>query len=284
MEGHRLKFYKIEHARRTGDQFKMPVNHYHDFYEIYYLVSGSRTYFIKDRTYTIHKGDLVFIDNYELHRTGDTDNPEHERILIYFDKEWLASLGPAYTDLLKSPFHRKEHTLSLKLSDQTAMEQLLFTMVTEQEQKPLGWELHLQALLMQFMILCGRLAAEEPGHAPENYHPLHRKMTEITGFINQNYKSNLTLTIISETFSISPSYFCRNFKEFSGFTFIEYLNTIRVREAQRLLRETKTKVIDISEQSGFESIAHFGRVYKQLTKQSPLQYRKIARQQRSAIL
>jgi AraC-like DNA-binding protein len=261
----------------------MPTHHYHDFYEIYYLVSGTRTYFIKDRTYTIRKGDLVFIDSYELHRTGDTDNPEHERILIYLSKEWLASLGGEFASLLLAPFRRKQHTLSLKLSDQTAVEQLLFAMMAEKGQKPPGWELQLQALLMQFTIHCGRLATEEPAGAPESYHPLQRKMTEITGFINQHYKNNLTLATISETFAISPSYFCRNFKEFSGFTFVEYLNTIRIREAQRLLRETKAKVIDISEQAGFESIAHFGRVYKQLTKQSPLKYRQMARQQSSSL-
>ncbi|MNI72529.1 Bifunctional transcriptional activator/DNA repair enzyme AdaA [compost metagenome] len=102
-------------------------------------------------------------------------------------------------------------------------------------------------------------------------------MTEITTYINHNYKSNLTLATISEIFFISPGYFSRSFKKITGFSFIEYLNNVRIREAQLLLRETNTKVIDIAEQSGFESIAHFGRVFKQFTKQSPNVYRKVMR-------
>ncbi|WP_248927467.1 helix-turn-helix domain-containing protein [Paenibacillus hamazuiensis] len=74
---------------------------------------------------------------------------------------------------------------------------------------------------------------------------------------------------------ISPGYFCRSFKEALGFSFVEYVNTVR--EAQRPLRETNVKAVNVAEQAGFESVAHFGCVYKQITKQSPLAYRKRVR-------
>ncbi|WP_312149411.1 helix-turn-helix domain-containing protein, partial [Paenibacillus odorifer] len=41
-----------------------------------------------------------------------------------------------------------------------------------------------------------------------------------------------------------------------------------------LLQSTNAKVTNIAEDTGFDSIAHFGRVFKQIVKRSPLQYRK----------
>ncbi|WP_164821275.1 cupin domain-containing protein [Paenibacillus koleovorans] len=50
--------------------------YYHSNYEIYYLVSGSLTYFVEDRAYAVREGDLVFIDQHVLHRTSYRDRTE----------------------------------------------------------------------------------------------------------------------------------------------------------------------------------------------------------------
>jgi transcriptional regulator GlxA family with amidase domain len=55
---------------------------------------------------------------------------------------------------------------------------------------------------------------------------------------------------------------------------VEYINNVRVKEAQRLLRESKLKVTQIAEHVGFESIVHFGRVFKRFTSLSPMEYKK----------
>ena len=78
-----------------------------------------------------------------------------------------------------------------------------------------------------------------------------------------------------KAFFISQYYLSRSFKQVTGFTFIEYLNSVRIREAQRLLRETEKQVIQIAHMVGFNNISHFGRIFKAITKYTPLQYRKI---------
>ncbi|MNC81347.1 Arabinose operon regulatory protein [compost metagenome] len=55
---------------------------------------------------------------------------------------------------------------------------------------------------------------------------------------------------------------------------IEYLNYVRIRETKFLLRTTDWRMTRIARETGFDSIAHFGRVFKGLTGRSPLQYRK----------
>ncbi|MFC3769380.1 helix-turn-helix transcriptional regulator [Paenibacillus sp. GCM10012303] len=55
------------------------------------------------------------------------------------------------------------------------------------------------------------------------------------------------------------------------------VNHVRMNEAKRLLRETEWKVLRIAEQVGFDSIAYFGRVFKEMVHLSPVQYRRMQR-------
>jgi YesN/AraC family two-component response regulator len=73
---------------------------------------------------------------------------------------------------------------------------------------------------------------------------------------------------------VSPYYLSRFFKEATGFTFVEYLNSVRIKEAKRLLERSSMKVKLISRKVGFGSVTHFGRVFKLVTGHTPLYYRK----------
>lgn len=110
---------------------------------------------------------------------------------------------------------------------------------------------------------------------PDIFHPT---MREAVHWISLNFQnSSLTLDDVCAKFSLSKYYFCRLFKSHTGYTFIQYVNMLRVREAQQLLIENSSKVIDIAAQVGFENIHHFCRVFKQITGTPPLQYRKSMR-------
>ncbi|OAS21111.1 helix-turn-helix transcriptional regulator [Paenibacillus oryzisoli] len=268
-----LFHYEIERIRRD-QPYTMLANHFHDHYEIYYLLSGKRNYFIQDRVYAMQEGDLVLIDKHTLHKTLDADDRPHERILINFEERWLAMKNDETYAVALSPFRPKHYIVSLSGANRTLVENLLFSLLREKQQELLGWELNSKALLTQLLIFCSRLMdhSETLDEHPQAYNP---KIFEIVTYINEHFNERLTLALISEKFHISPSYFCRSFKETIGFSFVEYLNNLRIREAQRLLRETKLKVIHIAEQAGFDSVAHFGRVFKQVTSQTPLECRKM---------
>ena len=51
------------------DGFDMATFHYHDFYEVYYLYSGTRRYVVDNTIYDMKAGDIIIIDKNELHIT-----------------------------------------------------------------------------------------------------------------------------------------------------------------------------------------------------------------------
>ncbi|MFW5749714.1 MAG: helix-turn-helix domain-containing protein, partial [Halanaerobium sp.] len=88
-------------------------------------------------------------------------------------------------------------------------------------------------------------------------------------------KKSLTLSSLADKFNYSPAYLSRAFKEVTGFNFVEYKNNVRIKEAGKLLQQSKLSVTEIATEVGFNNITHFGRIFKEITDLSPLAYRKV---------
>lgn len=277
---HKLKsspfLINVTHSKRQG-HFSMPVQHYHEHYEIYYLLNGERNYFIQDRIYAIKKGDIVLIYKNVVHRTIDSSFPDHERLLVDFTDEALNAVSSEERALLLQAFDMSSPVIRLEPYEQVMVEHLLNKMLQEEQAKAPGSSICLRAYLLELLVLLVRLREQKRKSLKETIEaadPLHQKISEIVQYINNHYSEELNLKALSRTFYISPYYLSRTFKRVTGFNLVEYLNLIRVKEAQKLLQGTDMKIIEVAQRVGFGSVAHFGRTFKRITSLSPLDYRK----------
>lgn len=268
----RPEIIQIEFDRRSGF-YAMATNHFHSQYELYYLFSGNRNYFIKDRSYTIHSGDLVLISSDEVHKTSDNGIPNHERIVFYFEPAYFDSFAEEDRRLLLSVFSQSYPLLRLNLQERLQVEDLLLSLLTELAEEPPGYRMRIRLAASELLLFTARallrrddVPAEEPG-------PMQKKMTDIVRYINAHYGEPLDLDRLSARFFISKSHLSRVFKEATGFGFAEYVNLTRIKEAQRLLRDTAVSITDISAATGFDNFSHFGKTFKKATGLSPRQYR-----------
>lgn len=265
----------ISHRKRNVKD-AMPIYHSHDaHYEIYYLMNGKRKYFIKDRTYYIQSGDLVFINKGVLHRTFNVEENEHERLLINFTNYLFKDELASYKFLLQSIFNQ---TLIIQLNfhEKQEFESILYAMIKEIGKADEAHDLYLKALLTQLLILSVRYLNRNSAAMQESSGNVYNKVTDIIQYIQENYQSpDLSLQSIAEVFYISPYYLSRIFKNATGFTYTEFLNHLRIQKAQNILRESDMKVIDIAGKVGFNSLTHFGRVFKENTNYTPSAYRKL---------
>lgn len=262
--------------KKQDEEYTMPEAHYHDYYEIYYLYSGERHYLLEDRIYRIHQGDLIFIPPNVIHQTAEGGGAGgHERMLIYFSRRilngFLTKKEQAY---VLACFKHKLKALRLSSVDQILLESILGKMRSEDKRKPAYFSLYQKMLLSELLIFSSRKASEqlEDYFYPEG--PIHQKIHEVVHFIGENYQQTLALDGLAKQFFISPSHLSRAFKKVTGLTLVKYLNTVRVKEAQRLLRKSELSVCEIAFTVGYGSHTHFGRTFRKMTGLSPIQYRK----------
>ena len=261
--------------RRVSVQSPEPSQyyHYHDCYELYYLHSGDRYYFIKDKTYHISEGSVVFIEPYAIHCTCNFEKKGYDRTVIYFRREFaesvLTTLGADFFDNYGTDCHIHKTN-----SEDRALIRLTIENMQAAYDSGNNCEAHLKAALVHLLFLLSGKCSSSDVPAIEYANPTHKMISDITGYINNNYSENITLADISERYYISPCYFSRTFKSLCGLSFTEYLNNVRIKAAEELLGNTDMSITDISETVGFSGSTHFDRVFKKITGVSPTAYRK----------
>lgn len=99
---------------------------------------------------------------------------------------------------------------------------------------------------------------------------------EMKLYADEYFDRPLTLKKTAEIYFMNEKYLGRLFIRQHGQTFHSYINTRRLELAARLLRETDKSVLEISLESGFNSISYFNRSFRSLFGKSPAEYRKTA--------
>lgn len=260
--------------------YNMSYRHYHDAYEIYYLLQGERNYFIKDRTYNVTKGNLVFININDLHRTLDSETNMifYERILINFKKEFLYGiLTPEIKKQISDLLNLSSGIITMDFEENSLIEDLLFKMLKEEKNKSINSELYIKTLLLQLLILINRYSAKYTNHY--QIEQKSENIFKIVRYLNANYANKISLHSLSELFFVSEAHLSRSFKKVTGFNIMTYINILRIKEAQKMLVNSNLNITEIAYAVGYESITHFERVFKSISSISPLKYRKINKKQ-----
>jgi YesN/AraC family two-component response regulator len=186
----------------------------------------------------------------------------------------MAAVNGSYADVLQPLFEKEYIVVKCSLHERLAIETLASGILQEMQERKVGFELYAQTLVLQLLMICCRHIKMNSMETPESPSPMHERISEVVRYINNHYMQELSLHLLAEKFYVSPYYLSRFFKEATGFTFVEYLNSVRIKEAKRLLERSSMKVNLISRKVGFGSVTHFGRVFKLVTGHTPLYYRK----------
>ncbi|WP_028608809.1 response regulator [Paenibacillus harenae] len=119
--------------------------------------------------------------------------------------------------------------------------------------------------------------------AREMEHPNHLRLndkghggqliTKAIEYIKQHYREDVTLQDVADSVHVSKSYFSNLFKKQAGQNFIDYLIDLRLHEAKRLLVQDECKIYEVAEKSGFNDVKYFSKLFKKMTRMTPVEYR-----------
>jgi two-component system, response regulator YesN len=101
-----------------------------------------------------------------------------------------------------------------------------------------------------------------------------QKIQKAVTYIHENYNKDLNMAVVSNHISMNYSLFSYVFKQYTGMNFVNYLKSIRISEAKRLLEETDYKIIEISNKVGYENEKHFMKTFRSVCGVSPSEFRK----------
>ena len=264
--------YEIQHKR---DNCLQDVGlHHHDFYEIFFLISGDVTYRIEGRLYKIEPGDILLVSPKELHQVSiRTDVGPYERYVLWIDGKYLDSLPaedtnlkqvldpmwPEYTNLLRP-------TREWRSSIRTQME----TLFQESEDSLFGSRLEKRSLMTHLLVSFNRIALQK-GSTFAVTDGSDDMVSALVDYINEHYRERLTLDMLAELFYVSKYHMSHEFQKCMGTGIYRYIQKKRLQIAKQLLsRGEKPKAV--SSLCGFGDYPGFYRAFVEEYGVSPRTY------------
>jgi len=267
----------LEHVVRNYAH-NMDVRHFHDEYEIFYILKGRRLFFFNNRAFLAQAGDLILIESDLIHmtRVPEEGEPGYERIIFYVTSEKMRRLDQQYPDLRFTRYlHTRTGVYRLTDSQREQFLEVCGLFRRECQKREYGYSYLIDFAFISLLI---RLIRELPaGRAMQPLmpdEPKHRRAYDIADYLSQNSASVGSLDELAARFYISKFHMCHIFKEVTGYTVLEYLTLLRIRSARQYLDQTNLSASQIAERVGYHSLTHFEKEFKRYMTISPTQYRK----------
>lgn len=262
------------HYRNINTFSAEPLEHYHDCYEIAFYIEADLSIFVRDKNYPISAGDIVFIDEYDIHKVIYSKNMRYTRYVINFRRKFIIDLLKFMNieSVLDSLLNRDYKRVSINLKQTAKLEEsfrLLYSTYTEANVK--DPELHnarMKSQLILILIKINELFAQRKSTALP-YSKKDYLVQQIINYIDLNYARPINLDLLEKEFYVSKFYLSHVFKELTGFSVVEYILQKRVLEAKKLLSCGTRDIINISMECGFNNLQHFYRVYKRIMHETP---------------
>lgn len=264
-------YFNIDRIRRST-KYDMKTDDFHDHYEMYYLISGERKYFVGHSICTVNPGDFILIDKHVLHKTSPISSDIHERYLISFNDKFLRKFlsDSNMVRNLLSCFEKVQ--ISVPYEKRREVNDMLFKIMQESRQGDAYSEFAMFAQFMQLMVMLNRLCTD--GAASSMVMGKYEaNIQRVVDYLNVNFRDNITLAQAAEMAYTGSTYFSKKFKKCTGFGFSEYLTYLRINEAAKLLMNTDENISEISVACGFNNSSYFGDVFKKIKGVSPQKYR-----------
>ncbi len=248
--------------------------HHHDFYEVYFFLSGNVQYNIESRSYLLAPGDVLLISPLELHQpVFGQGRRSYERMVLWINKDFLEQLSGPEQDL-SACFDPSApgRTNLLRLED--PMRQMLTfqleQLIQEVESEEYCAQTAALTYLVQVLVLLNRQMQHQYQQAqmkPFSNSPIY----QILNYINNHYSEDLTLDCLANRFFMSKYHLSREFQRLVGTTVHRYLTQKRLVMAKQMIREGASAT-EVCQHCGFGDYSNFYRAFKAEYQISPREF------------
>ncbi len=250
--------------------------HKHDFFEIYFFISGDVTYIIEGKSYTLKPWDIILINNKELHKPVINHGAIYERIVIWVNPAFISKMSTPDSDLnmcFESTFKNKYNLLRPGTETLNIIKVILGKLNRILFADSFGAEILKELYLTELIVFLNRAYTDSDLVDIGNDVSYNSKINKIINYINQNLSEDLSLDALSSRFYSSKYHLLREFKKHTGYTPHEYITLKRLITSKELLRSGMS-ISDVCTECGFNNYSNFIRSFTKAFNISPKKYAK----------
>lgn len=244
------------------------AKHWHNSIEILFVLSGTMTAAVEDRTWQLQEDDILLINPHHIHETHSEDC---SLIVVQirlgeFNLDWAIpeniqfDCNSATGKNNKDRYYMLKHHIVTLLKNNSAGSD--FSQLS-----------NYTCALELIRELCTHFEMQSPLPAPHSIKYLNR-LKSILDYMNQNYRESITLGDMARREFLTPTYLSAFFEKTMGTTLTAYLNNIRLSHALQALLETDHSMEKIAEDNGFANARSFATAFQRAYGCRPSQYRK----------
>ena len=241
------------------------VLHGHQHFIMTLITQGQGIQTLNGKEIPFGKDDLFLLSPADFHSNTLIDCEGYEYYRLCFSYKLLDSRLSGLFAADKLPLH-------LHLSPESAAYiTAIFSQLAEEsengEDRP-GHNAYLQALAEQILILVLRQLPPSQAATPST--PVNKAL----GYVHDHFHEQISVADAAAVAGYTPNYFNSCFRSQIGLPFGEYLRNMRLNYAENLLRASAMPVTEIAYESGFSSLSHFSRSFRERYGCAPQEYRK----------
>ncbi|HOM99153.1 MAG TPA: AraC family transcriptional regulator [Acidobacteriota bacterium] len=241
--------------------------HDHDFPEVFFVTRGETLHEVNGWSHVVREGEGVFIRPQDRHELKTTRG-SFELFNFAFPPEVLDHLRSLYFSRMDRWFWSRETRPEVLRLDPEQREALLHW--AEILLPAPRTALYRDRFLLELFFWCTQGSPSDSLEGPSWLVQSLRMMRE-PQFLVEGVPRLVQLC------GRSPEYVARTMRRHLGCTPTDYVNTLRLDRAERLLQNTSMKVTDIAFDCGFENLPYFYRLFRRRNGMAPGRYRRLGR-------
>lgn len=255
------------------DYFKYVPMHWHEEFEINYILDGAAEFICGDEKFVSHKGDIIITQPNVTHSIYPCKNTSQIYDTLVFSSDiFCCSENDRY-------FKQCIYNLingSVRLQTHITPEHCYYTeiqMITENIFScAKGNTPQLDMLMRSEIIRLFWLLQSES----QKFIFINKENDIIRNsllYIYKNFRENITIQQLADYVHLSPSYFMAQFRKSVGISTTKYILHYRINYICKELADTSKNISDIAFDSGFKNLSNFNRQFLKVMGCTPIQYR-----------
>lgn len=255
-----LNLLYIATSRYEGDWHSFL--HAHQCTELFYVISGRGDFLVEELSFPVKADDIVIINpNVQHTETAVPNNPMEYIVLGMEGGEFLLDGGEDTRFCCFNCGAAGGEILGM-------MREMLRELQEKQQYHGIVARNILENLSVKLLRHRSVLLEER-----EPVKKSSRECAKIKRYIDDHFKENITLDMLSELAHINKYYLVHAFTQEMGISPINYLVHKRIEESRHMLLNTGHSISEISQIMGFSSPSYFSQCFSRLNRMSPREYR-----------